>query len=87
MITSRQHFFKTSNKRILLVHQYDFGFFFLPYTSIQLMYLAQYPVIRIFIFVTKKSKVDVKRLVTSCYIIEDTLRHIVLVSLVSTVNE
>lgn len=50
------------------------------------MYLTQYSVIKIFIFIIKKRKGNVKRLVTSYYIVENTKRHSVLVSLINTVN-
>lgn len=35
----------------------------------------------------KESKANVKKLVTSCYTVEDTEKHITFVGLINTVNE
>lgn len=51
------------------------------------MYFVQHLVIRIFIFVTKESKPDVKQLVRSCYTFENMQRHIILVDFISTVHK
>lgn len=51
------------------------------------MYLAQYLVMKIFIFRTKENEANIKGFFTNCYAIKDTKGHIILVGLINIINE
>lgn len=78
---------KTYNKGVVFICKSNFRPIFLSNMDIKFPNLGYHLKIQIFIFMSKKRKANIKKLVASSNFTEYTERHVELIYFVNTINE